>query len=680
MSDVERSLRALLGDAPRGAALIATLAARGVGEGDRVVIQLPITHVLEALAATVALGAIAVPVAPHLAVGALADQVRRVSARAIVTTPLHARTCEEARALAPSLEHIVSLDALPESGTSVSLPPARAITSDTPVIASCAPPRDGELAPAAIHDAHAMVAAAEALASALSLRTDDLVDLATSTLPGSGGLAISLSLACLAGSARARSDRSDGSILVIDAAALVAETARRVREGRAPRLVLGLDGPIPLAAACELVAASPGLEIARAVRIRELPFVLAIEPVARGAEVRSAVREGAIDGVELRATPDGHVAVRGALVPRAWLGSPSETASPADDRWLVSVDRGEPHARGGVRAGPLPTAQTALEILEAELPPAPSPRWQSMCGRREIAYPIGCGRGASIALEAGLKPLLRELIAVPELALARARFEAQGFVVEVAPITFGPTLDGWLGRPESREGTPRAPELERQPLFVARDRATARAGVEAELTRSTEGTRALGQLLGYPPCCVEAFASVLSDRRAHVLWAAAAARTTGAFRARLAALDHATFSYVSWFPCRFDCAPSLAYADALAARVARAHPDFVHAIDHALARPRLVLSPEVQLLAEGRVADEPEGRGVRALRGLASAACVRDPRVPIDPRLEQITARALSWLDGARELAVIHGTLHVDRVPRPLALDAPLPLLLPFGP
>lgn len=323
------------------------------------------------------------------------------------------------------------------------------------------------------------------------------------------------------------------------------------------------------------------------------------------------------------------------------------------------------------------TERSALEVLDATLPALPSGSpWLVRAASRDLDYPTGCGRGASIALEAGLKPMLRELIAVPDLEDARARFESVGLHVEVSPLVFGPTADGWLGRPASREETRRSPAEDRRPLYVGPDRDLLTRAVRAEVSRTLDGARELGLLLGYPRCCVEAFVEHATDRRAHRLWARALERTaSGRLDARLNVLDHAIFSYVSWFPCRFDCDASLRLADALAAIVEVRHPGFVSLIDRVLQAPRLVLAPELQLTVEGAT----EGGLVR-VRSLRATATDRDPRVRVDARETELAARALAFLDGAQTLAVRDGALRVDGASRPLPLEPPLPLLFPFAP
>jgi hypothetical protein len=316
---------------------------------------------------------------------------------------------------------------------------------------------------------------------------------------------------------------------------------------------------------------------------------------------------------------------------------------------------------------------TASEALERALPALPEAVRETMLARTEertIRYPIGSGQGNELALRAGLRPMMRELIHLEELPAAIARAEAAGFVCELSPLVFGSTHDGWLKRPPA----PGRGE-DRSPLYVGRDRGALRAAIASELAKTDEGARELGRLLGYPPCCVEAFVGVSRERRAHELWASAWARTTGRPAPRLDVLDLAIFAFVPWYPCAFDCPPSQRFAGALGALVSRLHSDFAAAVDRAHAQHRLVLAPEVQLSIDGAW----ETDRVVDVTSVRATACDRDPRARFAPEERALVARALAWLSGARTLAVEGRRVVVDGVAHDLGLPAPLPLLVPFG-
>lgn len=318
-----------------------------------------------------------------------------------------------------------------------------------------------------------------------------------------------------------------------------------------------------------------------------------------------------------------------------------------------------------------PLEITAVAALDVTLPRVTTEAWRAQVRARPLPYPIGSGQGSELAVQAGLRPMMRELLAHRDIPAAQRRLEAAGLVCEVAPIVYGTTRDGWLKQAPAPDGSE-----DRSPVFVGRDRRALLDAVEAEQSRTEEGARRLGQLLGYPPCCVEHFSGVSRERRGPELWASALARTHGRPSPRLDVLDLAVFTWLPWYPCSYDCAPSLAFADALVPLVASRHPAFVERIERAHASHRLVLAPEVQLALDGHA----QGGEIHGITRWWPAPRDRDPRAPIVAHDAELLARALTWLEGARTVAVRGGQIVVDGVPRSLpGLRAPLPLLVPFG-
>lgn len=319
--------------------------------------------------------------------------------------------------------------------------------------------------------------------------------------------------------------------------------------------------------------------------------------------------------------------------------------------------------------------RTALEILAERLPAIPDTERSALEARvrtRWHDYPFGSGQGDEIAFRAGLRPMLRELLPMARIESAIARYERVGLACEVASFVYGRTSDGWL-----RDHEPVSSPDARTALFVGRDRAALREAAVAEVTRTDEANVALGRLLGYPRCCVTAFVETSRQRRTPDLHAAALARTKGRPRARLNVLDLAVFHFLPWSPCSFECEHSLRYADALARVLAKVHPTFVASIDRALARPRLVLSSEVQLSIDGVW----DGERLRVSR-IDPTSADRHPRAPLDSVEGDVVARAIYWLRGATTIAVearAEGVLIVDGAARSIELPSPLPILVPFG-
>jgi hypothetical protein len=224
-----------------------------------------------------------------------------------------------------------------------------------------------------------------------------------------------------------------------------------------------------------------------------------------------------------------------------------------------------------------------------------------------VRYTMGSGQADEVALLAGLKPVLRQLLSPADAARARARFEGLGLAVE--EISTAGTKSARIGSTESSH---------LRTVFVSRDLSRVREAAALELRCDHE--LALGTLLGYPRCCVEAFVEVAAPRRNPAVIVAAWLRTRtqgGRLFPRLNVLDLAVFHYVSWFPCSFACSASHGHADAVARRIAVGGDGraFVASIDAALAAHRLLVLEDVQVSLTGSV----EGAVVRVERAWATA-------------------------------------------------------------
>lgn len=284
---------------------------------------------------------------------------------------------------------------------------------------------------------------------------------------------------------------------------------------------------------------------------------------------------------------------------------------------------------------------------------------------RPIAYPLGSGQGDEIGLRAGLRPMMRQLLPEPQLERERARFERLGLRTRVAPRRYARTRDGWDHADDPGE------DGGRLALFVGRDDARLEAAIACDLEKTPDADRELGRLLGYPRCCVDAFVAAPPPRRNVAIERAALARTEGPARARLNGADLGVFHFVGWYPCSYACALSLAYADALAERVARLDAPFVAAIDRALAAHRLLLTDDVQVSFVGR----RDGRAI-TVEDAWPTARDRHPHAGLEPLPLEAAARATAAIRAARTLLVDDDALHLDG--RAIRLPSP-PLLLPFG-
>lgn len=313
---------------------------------------------------------------------------------------------------------------------------------------------------------------------------------------------------------------------------------------------------------------------------------------------------------------------------------------------------------------PLPAVTAALRSLSG----GPDARLLAEVDARDLTYPFGSGQGDEIALRSGLRPLIRELLTEAEAATARARFEAGGFLCAVASRDYGPTRDGWDYTPDP-SALPAGHR--RRALFVGRDRGRIDDAIASDLAKSDAGDRELGRLLGYPRCGVEAFLDCPPPRKNAALSARSCAATEGALNPRLKVLDLGVFHYLSWYPYSYTCAPSSAYADALARRIEARASHFVRQLDRALGRRRLLLHDEVQLSIDRPLG--PEGLSIETARPTARD---RPPRSILEPDAREAVACALGLLRTSRRLKVDAGRLFVDDVHVPLPVDV---LLAPFG-
>ena len=165
-----------------------------------------------------------------------------------------------------------------------------------------------------------------------------------------------------------------------------------------------------------------------------------------------------------------------------------------------------------------------------------------------------------VALARGLRPMLREVVGAQHLPTVLQRARALGLAVRAVP---------GAAAVESGSGKLRLGSGEERILFVAREAARAQDAVRLEISMrqvrdSSDGSRQLGVLLGYPPCCIDAWCEVEGNPDLGVAYARSAARTQewdGRLN-QVPGMPH----LVPWFPCRFDCPASAAFVEQLVGR------------------------------------------------------------------------------------------------------------------
>jgi hypothetical protein len=321
------------------------------------------------------------------------------------------------------------------------------------------------------------------------------------------------------------------------------------------------------------------------------------EPVVWSWEAdRESVRVGARPIVTARATPAAPVRALAQLLPDAPRGDGLAEAAGAQrlvrgclallpsrlppGRRLfaqsASIARRRPAdllGRLGLR-GEIVAVGTAPEVLRLALPPEPFELWAFRAGVKPVAFltvnPADVERTLAFFGDAHHERRER-----------RVHVDAQ---------------DRWTDRRDHGE-----PRVE---LYIARDAELARRA--ARLQAEEDPTRALaeiGALVGYPPCCVAAFAR--QDDRANN------SRNRYESRARTLAPDGSTPAPWPWelnnlhtmvapfYPCSYRCAAALAWARAALAELARAHPAFAAELGAVLSRPVLYFDHDHQLVFDG---------------------------------------------------------------------------------
>lgn len=241
-------------------------------------------------------------------------------------------------------------------------------------------------------------------------------------------------------------------------------------------------------------------------------------------------------------------------------------------------------------------------------------------GRRWLRVDgIGANDAEWLALELGLKTVVREVLSLDRLEVLRTRAAASGWLVDVVPFTVREDAHaGWLLAGEVEE---RSEAADAQIIVYCGPHAAqlkqARAcdetllGTPCDPVAHRPFTTEMGRLLGYPACCVSAYTrhDEVLDNHGYLTRALADTREP---RALLNNLGLGAFHYLPWSPCRFDCEASLAWAGALEAHLARTNPRACEAIARMLAMPRLYLDDRRQVILDGQADAEGTLRYSRA--------------------------------------------------------------------
>jgi hypothetical protein len=252
-------------------------------------------------------------------------------------------------------------------------------------------------------------------------------------------------------------------------------------------------------------------------------------------------------------------------------------------------------------------------------------------------------------LRYGLKPMALLHGEAVSMARTGAALRSEGFAALLSPSAFDPEADERAGGYVNLAGR-RRPAGERlegwRGLLVARDARVAELGW---LSLQFGWDVLLGQLLGYPSCCAEAFPdlwrracdghraeparALLENERGPIVLLAHPAHNLLA--------RHLGFHLTEHFPCALGCPASLAFARDLEIRLAVIEPEATSALIEALATPTMCL-------AKGGAAFFPGGRLDPATRSLHYEP-ERLQLVGVDPVLATALRRARRIeVDGAQ--------------------------------
>ncbi|MFO0629319.1 MAG: DUF483 domain-containing protein [Polyangiales bacterium] len=337
---------------------------------------------------------------------------------------------------------------------------------------------------------------------------------------------------------------------------------------------------------------------------------------------------------------------------RAWCGDVAPPWPPTTSHaaaWRAVTSRALTDDDALAAAGLAPDAPVAPARIDED-PIEPLPRLEAL------------------AFEAGIKPALYLTLPRAEAAVALARY-ADCAVARVDYVCEHDAVLDVRRRANVADG-----DGSHVDLFIARDpRVAARAKeIYATPRGPTEHVAEMGALLGYPACCVAAFAA-LADRSNNTAVRYEAVARTAALGAPFAPELNNLFAHVlPFYPCSYACPRATAHARAVLGALGGPSASALLA---RLARPVLYVDHARQVSLGGARWEGDVLRYDRAHGGLAP----RDAG-EVSSRFEAAMAGALARGDGlrvdARRIEVLRG----DRVALTLTRAAPgLGVLAPFG-
>lgn len=237
-------------------------------------------------------------------------------------------------------------------------------------------------------------------------------------------------------------------------------------------------------------------------------------------------------------------------------------------------------------AGEIPAGGSPPAVIAPAVPPEPFELW---------------------AFRAGIKPVVFLTVQPRDVETTLLHFgdvhhERRERRVHVA------TQDRWTDRRDQGE--------QRVELYIARDPELARRAAQLQAEGDPSAAlREIGELVGYPACCVAAFADQ-DDRANNSLNRYYSQVRTIAADASTAVpwpweLNNLHTMIAPFYPCSYRCGAALAWARSSLNEMRRAHPRAYDELRSILRQPVLYFDHDHQLVFDGRVAgEEIEYRGV----------------------------------------------------------------------
>lgn len=283
----------------------------------------------------------------------------------------------------------------------------------------------------------------------------------------------------------------------------------------------------------------------------------------------------------------------------------------AEARWAADLATARAVAAAAVEARDAVAAWGLVvggadDALDA--PPVGAPPTLSLGGRALEAWALG----------AGCKRVAFVTVAPDDEAAVAAQFVGCHVERRTRAVAIGPG-DRWCD--DRQRGAPRVE------LYAAVDASDARRAAALQADDPTRHAAALGELFGYPPCCVAAFVAQRSRADNSLNRYLIAARTGAARGPWPWCLNEVHHRLVAFYPCRYDCAAARAVAEATLAAIDAARPGFAATAAALLGRTVLYLDHDHQLWlrgdASGYAGVDVVGDRAR-LGGLAAALAAGD--------------------------------------------------------